>query len=82
MLWIAEQVPGKRLLRHGRAVQMSTDEAPVVTLGLVATMDVTSVLATKGFWPSFNIAYIPEIYSWSGYPGTACFRSVRFARQH
>lgn len=40
----------------------------VVSSGLVATMDVTSVLATKGFWPSYNIAYIPEIYQWSGYP--------------
>lgn len=29
---------------------------------------VTSVLSELGYWPSFNIAYIPEIYSWSGYP--------------
>lgn len=36
--------------------------------GLVATMDVTAVLAEKGYWPSYNIAYIPEIYAWSGYP--------------
>ena len=25
--------------------------------GLVATMDVTAVLAAKQFWPSYNIAY-------------------------
>ena len=36
--------------------------------GLVATLDVTGVLHSKGFWPSYNIAYIPEIYAWSGYP--------------
>eukprot|EP01046_Picozoa_sp_COSAG06_P068376 COSAG06_NODE_18155_length_901_cov_19.130923_2_plen_107_part_00 len=26
--------------------------------GLVATMDVTAVLAAKQFWPSYNIAYV------------------------
>ena len=36
--------------------------------GLVATMDVTAVLADRGYWPSYNIAYIEEIYEWSGYP--------------
>jgi hypothetical protein len=36
--------------------------------GLVATMDVTSVLADLGYWPSYNVAYIPQIYNWSGYP--------------
>ena len=36
--------------------------------GLVATLDVTSVLNSKGYWPGYNIPYIPEIYAWSGYP--------------
>eukprot|EP01050_Picozoa_sp_SAG11_P019346 SAG11_NODE_3065_length_2716_cov_2.812763_3_plen_103_part_00 len=35
--------------------------------GLVASLDVTSVLLELGYWPSYNIAYIPEIYDWSGY---------------
>ena len=36
--------------------------------GLVASMDVTEILIEKGFWPSYNIAFIPSIYNWSGYP--------------
>eukprot|EP00038_Savillea_parva_P017731 m.21411 g.21411 ORF g.21411 m.21411 type:complete len:654 (+) comp3892_c0_seq1:269-2230(+) len=36
--------------------------------GLVASMDVTPVLMAKGYWPSYNIAYIRDIYAWSGYP--------------
>ena len=76
VLWIAEQVPGElthdftgglaEIARtHCRSKYVSNAS---VGSGLVATMDVTSVLVTKGFWPSYNIAYIPEIYQWSGYP--------------
>eukprot|EP01047_Picozoa_sp_COSAG01_P009092 COSAG01_NODE_369_length_18046_cov_130.301443_7_plen_223_part_00 len=42
--------------------------------GLVASMDVSHILASQGYWPSYNIAFIPEIYSWSGYPAN---RSAR-----
>jgi len=35
---------------------------------LVATGDVSMELSTKGYWPSYNVPYFPQIYDVSGYP--------------
>jgi hypothetical protein len=58
--------------------------------GRVASRDVTDVLNARGFWPSYNIPYLPEIYNASGYPAKAqgnpgysyseCPRAQIFAR--
>jgi hypothetical protein len=39
--------------------------------GFVRALDVTPVLVAQGYWPSYNIPYIPFIYDISGYPAMA-----------
>jgi hypothetical protein len=36
--------------------------------GLVESADLSHVLLSQGFWPSFNIPYFDKIYRMSGYP--------------
>ena len=38
--------------------------------GTVGVKDVTSVLTRQGFWPSYNVPYLEEIYTKSGLPTT------------
>lgn len=38
----------------------------MVRVGLIVGDDVTHVLA-RGYWPSYNVPYWPEVYSRSGY---------------
>ena len=38
--------------------------------GTVGVKDVTSVLTEQGFWPSYNVPYLDEIYTKSGLPTT------------
>eukprot|EP00879_Flechtneria_rotunda_P007490 GHRR01007858.1.p1 GENE.GHRR01007858.1~~GHRR01007858.1.p1 ORF type:complete len:452 (+),score=148.73 GHRR01007858.1:378-1733(+) len=35
--------------------------------GVVEAADLTQGLA-RGYWPSYNVAYFPNIYEWAGYP--------------
>ena len=35
--------------------------------GLVVSKDVTDVLVQRGFWPSYNIPYFPDLWSILGY---------------
>lgn len=35
--------------------------------GLVVSKDVTDVLIQRGFWPSYNIPYFPDLWSILGY---------------
>lgn len=59
--------------------------------GMVRRQDVTSVLASRGFWPAYNVPYDSEIYNVSGYQAafdrygdsfsyTNCARARIFAR--
>lgn len=36
--------------------------------GTVEAADVSEVLLSQGYWPSFNVPYFPRIYNMSGYP--------------
>merc|ERR1719409_317855 len=55
-----------KLFQPGHALKPGTlwvvEEIP----GLVAGADVTETL-TRGYWPSYNVPYFPEVYKRSGY---------------
>jgi hypothetical protein len=54
--------------------------------GTVGVKDVTAVLARQGYWPSYNVPYLPDIYSKSGLPASGintyanASRALIFAR--
>ena len=44
--------------------------------GLVLYADVTQELE-RGYWPSYNVPYFPEIYEKSGYPQMIAMQAAR-----
>jgi hypothetical protein len=44
--------------------------------GLVVAQDMTEVLA-RGYWPSYNVAFFPEISEAAGYPSFAAEQRAR-----
>lgn len=82
-------------------LKLFTPGGPLPTAGLTTiceempgyseTADVTPYIAAHGFWPSFNVAYLPNIRNWMGYTQmqkiagddyswTKCARAQIFAR--
>eukprot|EP00762_Andalucia_godoyi_P002403 ANDGO_02752.mRNA.1 Phospholipase B-like protein G len=59
--------------------------------GLVATQDVTPIVVSKQFWPSYNVPFFKQVYDLSGYPSAVakygteftyenCSRALMFSR--
>ena len=49
---------------------------PGILRTLCRSADVTRELE-RGFWPSFNVPYFPDIYEYSGYPAVAARLAAR-----
>lgn len=62
------QVVDYKLFTPGEPIKANTLWIIEQIPGMIQASDETSVLTTKGFWPSYNIPFYPSIYNISGYP--------------
>lgn len=70
LLWVVEQMPGGRSPLH--ICNFCLLACPQRAMcrqcaGMVVASDQTDTLL-RGYWPSYNIPYHPEVYQRSGYP--------------
>ena len=68
-------VPG-----HAPAANTITivDQVP----GTVASADITAEVVKQGYWPSYNIPYLPEVYNISGWPQLVAQYGEWFTYEH
>jgi len=91
--WMAlDTVEAKLAVDERRTMKPGTFYVGEQIPGLVVYEDQTARLDERGFWPSYNIPYYPQVYQWSGFaaqntPDSAGFwsytnysRAVIFAR--
>jgi len=60
LLWVLEQLPGGFPLRPSRMT------SPLPPTGHIRREDLTRVLRSQSYWPSYNTPYFEDIYNMSG----------------